>query len=154
MGEGTIESGDISRSIEVSKLLSRLPSLARDGQEEDTDGQTPRAKCPADDRVPVSTAATSHVRNKTHNVSPDGRTRVMDIKRIPYRDDSTMSSVKDPSNISVSPGILYGGVSSREQPQTQLRAEPSVGMVNSPYRMEESIRRQSNHGSASAGGPR
>lgn len=152
MGEGTIESGDISRSVEVSKLLSRLPSLARDEQEEDTDGQIPRAIIgPADGRVPVSTATTSHVRNKAHNVSPDGRARVMDIERIPYRDDSSMSSVKGPSNKSVSPGILYGGVSSKE-PQTRQRIEPSVGMDNSPYRMEESIRRRSNHGGA--GGPR
>ena len=156
MGEDTIESGDMPRSVEVSKLLSRLPSLARDGQEENTDGQIPRAILgpAADGRVPVSTATTSHVRNKPHNVSPDGRTRVRDIERIPYRDDSSMFSVKGPSNKSVSPSILYGGVSSRE-PQTRQRVEPSVGMVNSPYRMEESIRRRSNHGgSTSAGGPR
>lgn len=166
VGQDTIESGDVSRSVDVSTLLSRLPSLARDTQKEDADGQILTVK-PAvgatDDHVLISTAtisSTSHIRNnlnKPHNVSPDGRTRMIDIERIPYRNDSSMSSVKDPSNKHVSPGIMYGGVSSTEAEMRQ-RVEPSVGLVNSPYRMEESIRRRSNghmnHGGASAGGPR
>ena len=164
--QDSADCGDVTHSVEVTTLLSRLPSLGRDTEETHACGQAQTAK-PATGGAGVGgcAAAASHTDNGS---TSSGSSRAAGMKRSEARDALMVNPAEGFTSKHPSSDIAYGGVPSagalaRRPGQASVstmiadrQTGPSTGAAVNPYRVEEAGRRRVNvhtaHGARAAPG--